>query len=79
MTGCLKLTEQRMAFLSELRRAPRKAADRLDAPVIGPLIHANFFRWEDDPEASAMHRRPAGSIFSLTGPGAQRLTDWEAA
>jgi len=78
MSGLIKLTEQQLAFLSELRQAPRCATAQLDALMVGPLIRANLVQWDDEPGDAARHRQPPGSIFTLTGLGALRLADCEA-
>ncbi len=71
-------TESQVTFLTDLRGGARRASAEMDASMVGPLIRANLVRWDADPSAAARRRRPPGTIFTLTGLGAQLLADREA-
>ena len=72
-------TTRQLRFLTDLRRGGTCRADaHLDASMVGPLIRANLVQWDDEPGDVARHRRPAGTIFSLTGLGAGLLAEHEA-
>src|SRR6478672_10758452 len=74
----MELTGLQLDFLIDLRTGSCRAAARLDAGVIGPLIRANLVQWDDDPDEAAKRRRPPGTTFALTSLGAQSLAEHEA-
>ena len=75
--GAKDLTQEQLAFLTDLRRGRCPATAAQDAGVIGPLIRANLVRWDDDPSDSGSRRRPRGTTFTLTPLGEIRLIEHE--
>jgi hypothetical protein len=71
-------TTSQMTFLAGLRDGARRAAARLDASMVGPLIRANLVQWDDEPGDVARRRCPPSTTFSLTRLGALLLAEHEA-